>query len=165
MSQIDDMTAIQARLERLREIGYEWDLAARELKTNGFEVRAIAEALRAKGAWKQLAHRLKAKGEPYEEIAFHLQEAQAEWADIASALMAAGLSGADVLRILLPLADEDRSLWGILQIAICHSPENADFKEIRAVIKHFGIDPEESIAHFAGPVGTREEAGHRLGLQ
>lgn len=165
MSQKFETSEIQIQLERLREIGYEWDLAAKNLKANGFEERAIADVLRTMDAWSALALRFKAKGQPYEEIAFQLQEVHAEWADVASALMAAGLSGADMLRILLPLADEDRSLWGILQIAVCHSPEASDFKEIRAVIKHFGIDPEEFISHVAGPVGARDEARRRLGLQ
>ncbi len=164
MSQIHDATAALARLERLRELGYRCDAAARELTANGFEERAIAEGLRAMNAWMASASALKTSGLPYEDIVVHLQEMFAGWADVATALMAAGLTGADVLRTLLPVTEEAHDVWSVVQVAVCRSPETAGFTELGAVLRFYGIDAEEAISHFAGPFGTKEEAERRLGI-
>lgn len=164
MSHRHDSVSALARLERLQELGYRWDIAARELAANGFGEDVIAEGLRSKGAWKSVASSLKAEGQPYEDIVVRLQQMCAGWADVASALLTAGVAGADVLRTLVPVTEADQDVWSIVQVVVCQSPDGADFREIGAVLRFFQIDTEEAITHFAGPFGTREMAERRLGL-
>lgn len=164
MSNRHDSASALARLERLQELGYRWDVAARELAENGFTEQVIADGLRSKGAWKTTANSLKAEGQPYEDIVVRLQQMFAGWADVASALLTSGVAGADVLRTLIPVAEAEQDLWSIVQVVVCQSPDTADFREIGAVLRFFQIDAEEVIRHFAGPFGTQEMAERRLGL-
>lgn len=164
MSNLQDSATALARLERLQELGYRWDVAARELAANGFGEPVIADGLRSKGAWKAMASSLKAEGQPYEDIVVCLQQMCAGWADVASAFLAAGVAGPDVLRTLLPVAEADQDLWSIVQVVVCQSLDTADFREIRAVLRFFQINADEAITHFAGPFGTKEMAERRLGI-
>jgi len=164
MSNLQDSATALARLERLQELGYRWDAAARELAENGFGEQVISEGLRVKGAWKAMASSLKAEGQPYEDIVVRLQQMCAGWTDTASALLAAGVAGPDVLRTLLPVVEADQDVWSIVQVVVCQSPDTANFREIAAVLRFFQIDTEEASSHFAGPFGTREMAERRLGI-
>jgi hypothetical protein len=106
---------------------------------------------------------MKAAGYPYDEIIFHLTSLRASWADVGLALMAAGLSPADMLRAVLP-STEGEEHWPVVQVALLDGPEDADYEEVRGVLGFFFASEEEVLGVLDLELVQRDLVAQRLGI-
>jgi hypothetical protein len=114
-----------------------WADIVADLRGEGLEEDVITTVLREHQAWVEEAREWKQHGYPYEEIIRHLRdEVAAEWRDVAHALMEVGLNPADMLRVVLPLLEEDPPL-SVVRAAILEGPEDTDDDEASEVVDYY----------------------------
>ncbi len=141
-----------------------WLDVIRELKVAGLSEEEVQELLRQREVWGREARLMKAEGYPYDEILCHLIALRAPWGDAGRALMEAGLSPADMLRVMLPSTDgEDH--WPLVQAALLDGPEDADYGEARGVLEYFFLVEEEILGALDVEGVQREQVALRLGLR
>ena len=116
-----------------------WSDMVQDLARVGFTDEEIGGLLRPHEAWTAEAREMKAAGYPYDEILFHLRTLKATWADAARALLRAGLSPADMLRVVLPATEGDGAL-PVIEVAWLEAPGGTDEEEVRGVLAYFGFD-------------------------
>lgn len=123
--------------EDSRVHGEGWPDIVVDLRGEGIEEEVIAEVLRERQAWIEEVREWKQHGFPYEEIVQHLRdEVAAPWGDVAHALMSAGMTPPDVLRVVLPLLGDESPL-PVVQAALLEGPEDSDETEAWEVIGYF----------------------------
>jgi len=114
-----------------------------DLRAEGLEDEEIRLVLRERQAWVAEAREWKQHGFPYDAIITQLRdELLAEWGDVARALMEAGLSPADMLRVVFPCTEESE-LIPVVQAVLLDGPEDADYPEAREVLGFFFQSEEE----------------------
>ena len=124
-------------VEDSRMHGEGWSDIVVDLRGEGIEEEVIAEVLRDCQAWVEEAREWKQHGYPYEEIVQHLRdELAAPWGDVAHALMKAGVTPADMLRVTLPLLGEDSPV-PVVRVALLEGPEAFDDAEAWEVIDYY----------------------------
>lgn len=120
-----------------RSHGEGWPDIVMDLRGEEIEQEVIAEVLRENQAWIEEAQEWKQHGYPYEEIVQHLRdEMAAPWGDVAHALMKAGVTPADMLRVVLPLLGEDSPV-PVVRVALLEGPETFDDAEAWEVIDYY----------------------------
>lgn len=140
-------------VEDSRAHGEGWPDIVVDLRDEGIEEEVIAEVLRESQAWVEETREWKQHGYPYEEIVQHLlDDLAAPWGDVALALMEAGMTPADMLRVVLPLLGDDSPV-PVVRTALLEGPEGFDDAEAWEVIDYFF--PETSSDNG---LGTPEEA-------
>jgi hypothetical protein len=139
-----------------------WPDIVQDLIAAGLNDGEVAALLREWEAWTAEALEMKIAGYPYDEIIFHLTTLRASWADVGRALMAAGLSPADMLRAVLP-STEGEEHWSVVQVALLDGPEDADYEEVRGVLGFYFASEEEALATLDLDGPQRELAAERLG--
>lgn len=108
-----------------------------DLRGEDLEDEMITAVLHEHQAWVQEAQEWKQHGYPYEEIVRHLrEELAASWDDVAHALMEAGMTPADMLRVVLPDMEEDE-IPPVVRTALLGDPEDANGGEAREVVDYF----------------------------
>lgn len=141
-----------------------WADVVRDLLAAGLTDEEIAALFRERQVWSAEAQLMKEEGYPYDEILHHLTTLRAPWGDIGRALMEAGLSPADMLRVMLPSTDgEDH--WPLVQAALLDGPEDADYGEVRGVLEFFFLAEEEILGALDVEGAQREQVAQRLGLR
>ena len=107
---------------------------------------------------------MKSDGFFYDEIICHLVALRASWADVGRALMAAGLSPADMLRAVLPCSQGEEH-WSAIQAALVDGPEDADYAEARGVLGFFFMGEEEVLGALDLDEDQQKIVAERLGVQ
>jgi hypothetical protein len=141
-----------------------WYNIDRDLLAEGLNDEEVAAVLRPQEAWVAEARQMKSDGFFYDEIICHLIALRASWADVGRALMAAGLSPADMLRAALPCTEGEEH-WQVIQAALVDGPEDADYTEARGVLGFFFIGEEEVLGALELDEVQRRTATKRLGVQ
>ncbi len=139
-----------------------WPDIVQDLMAAGLNDEEVAALLRHREVWTAEAREMKTAGYPYDEIIFHLITLRASWADVGRALMAVGLSPADMLRAVLP-STEGEEHWPVMQLALTDGPEDADYEEVRGVLGFYFTSEEEALAALDLDGSRRELAAQRLG--
>ncbi len=139
-----------------------WSDIVQDLVVEGLNDAEVATLFRQREVWTAEAREMKVAGFPYDEIIFHLTTLRASWADVGRALMAVGLSPADMLRAVLP-STEGEEHWPVVQVALLDGPEDADYDEVRGVLGFYFTSEEEALAALDLDGALRELAAQRLG--
>jgi hypothetical protein len=161
---LEDLAQLQARARRWLDEGWCWPDVLEELEDEGVQEADLHLLLYSMGAWRQDAQFLKQSGWPYAAIVSYLRQIRATWADVAIALQSAGLTPADVLREVAPLPENAVSRGEVIQVAICHGPEDANYAEARGVIEYWGGKVQNLLRDCSMPEPLKRLAAARLGF-
>jgi hypothetical protein len=161
---LQDLAGLQARAERELKQGRSWTQIFDDLWDEDLDALNLAMLLRSMGAWRTEAKLLKRSGHAFEDIIGELRGLCATWVDVALAMIHAGLSPADMLRVVLPDVDDSEAHWNVAQVAVCLGPEDSDYEEVRQVLRYFRFDAEDVVEHVLGPEEVKQKARVRLGL-
>lgn len=108
-----------------------------DLRGEGIEEGVITTVLRDHQAWVEEALEWKQHGFPYEEIVQHLRsEVAAPWGDVAQSLMEVGMAPADMLRVVLPMLEEESPL-PVVQVTCLEGPQGFDDAEAWEVLGYY----------------------------
>ena len=140
-----------------------WFDIVQNLVAEGLNDDEVTTLLRQRDAWTAEAREMKSDGFLYDEIICHLVGLRASWADVGRALMAVGLSPADMLRAVLPCTEGEEH-WSAVHTALVDGPEDADYAEVRGVMGFFFMSDEEVLGTMDQGDVQRGVAAQRLGL-
>jgi len=150
---------VQKGLDRQED----WVCITLELLEAGLSGEDVASLLRPRRAWIEEAQAMKEEGYPMDDIIHHLWALHATWEDVARALLMVELSPAEVLQNVLPYAD-DGEQGSVIQAALLDGPEEADYGEVRDVLRFFFLTEEEALETMDLDGIQGEIVAQRLGL-
>lgn len=133
-----------------------WMYVVHDLFKLGLSGLEISELLRECQVWSSEARRIKSRGDSYDEIINYLITLNATWADIGRALMDAGLTLADTLRVVLPSMNVE-GRWSLARELLLDGPDGADYYEAGGVVKFYVLSEDEAL----GKLEVEEEGEQR----
>lgn len=139
-----------------------WSVIVQDLLVEGFNDEEISTLMRQRNSWVEEAREMKSEGYPNDEIAFHLTTLKASWADVGLALLAVGISPANILRLVFPWTDGDDH-WPLVRAVLLDGPEDADYGEVMGVLKFYFLSKEEILGALGVEGPQRERLINRLG--